>query len=363
MLHLHQRILAFDQLGQFLRLLLDNEMKALSEEQLAIWDSSTAEISKLQDQLLDYYEHSHHYNAWFSQEFVKMALEDWSQALRKDQLEEWMQPYDLQVRKEPKRIGLVMAGNLPLVGFHDYLSVLISGHQLMAKLSSEDAHLLPILNKILALKEPELANNAEFTTAQLTKFDAVIATGSNNTARYFEYYFGKYPHIIRKNRNGVAVLNGHESKEELKELAKDIMTYFGLGCRNVSKLYIPPAYEFRDLFEALEDFSHFQRHSKYYNNYEYNKAIFLVNKEMHRDNGFLLLREDSALSSAISVLHYESYQTKEALNKELDLRKEEIQCIVGDVEGSFSFGEAQHPALNDYADGVDTIAFLKGLGS
>lgn len=361
MMNLTQRILAFEQLGQFLRLLLDNDMKALSNEELQQWHSSVEEISEIQDQLLDYYEYSHHYNGWFTKDFVSLALKDWSQALTSRKLESWIKPYELSEVLEPKRIGVVMAGNLPLVGFHDYLSVLISGHRLIAKLSSDDTHLLPLLNQILAIKAPGLANQVEFTSERMLYFDAVIATGSNNTSRYFEYYFGKYPHIIRKNRNGVAVLNGNESKEDLIGLAMDIMTYYGRGCRNISKLYVPEGYEFRPLFEALEDFNYIQNHSKYFNNYEYNKAIFLVNKEIHRDNGFLLLKEDPSFTSAISVLHYEFYQSMDYLMGELELRKEEIQCIVGEQEAFLKFGEAQHPALNDYADGVDTIAFLKEI--
>jgi len=361
MTNLSQRISAFEQLGLFLRSLLQKDMKALSLEELAKWHPSVDDISKLQDQLLDYYEHSHHYNGWFTQEFLRKAMEDWSLALTKSNLKDWTKSYDLSDAIKPKRIGVVMAGNLPLVGFHDYLSVLISGHQLKAKLSSDDAHLLPILNQILAIKDPELAQQAEFTKNQLKDFDAVIATGSNNTARYFDYYFGKYPHIIRKNRNGIAVLQGNESKEELQKLSVDIMAYFGLGCRSISKLYIPPGYELRSLFEALECFNHFQHHSKYYNNYEYNKAIFLVNREMHRDNGFLLLREASSLASSISVLHYETYESLPNLVKDLDMKKDEIQCVIGNGDGFIDFGQAQHPALNDYADGVDTLKFLSEL--
>lgn len=358
---LSKRISAFDQLGQFLRLLLAKDMKALSQEELRQWHPSVEEMSKLQDQLLDYYEHSHHYNGWFSQDFVRMALEDWSLALTKSMLSDWLKPYHLSESIEAKRIGVVMAGNLPLVGFHDYLSVLITGHQLKAKLSSDDAHLLPILNQILVIIDPDLAQQAEFTKDQLKNFDAVIATGSNNTARYFEFYFGKYPHIIRKNRNGIAILNGNETKEDLEKLSMDMMAYYGLGCRSVSKLYVPSGYEFRSLFEALEGFNHFQHHSKYYNNYEYNKAIFLVNKETHRDNGFLLLKEAPSLASSISVIHYEIYESLPNLLKELDIRKDDIQCLIGNEESLFGFGQAQHPSLNDYADGVDTIQFLKEL--
>ena len=358
---LEKRIAAFDKLGAFLRLLLDNNMKPLNMEELEKWNPQVETITKLQDDLLDYFEHAHHYNGWFTQEFVLMALKDWSEALRVDKLNEWLKPYVVKEEIEQKRVGVVMAGNLPLVGFHDYLSILLSGHQLIAKLSSDDAHLLPLLNKILAVVDSELAAKAHFTKDQLKNFNAVIATGSNNTARYFEYYFSKYPHIIRKNRNGIAVLDGQETKEELLDLAKDMMNYFGLGCRSISKLYIPKGYELKPLFNALESFQHFELHSKYYNNYEYNKAIYLVNKQMHRDNGFLLLKEDSSFASPISVLHYEEYSSLSELKAVLDLKKDEIQCVIGHSKEYFNFGEGQHPALYDYADGVDTMAFLTDL--
>lgn len=252
-----------------------------------------------------------------------------------------------------------MAGNLPLVGFHDYLSILISGHQVLAKLSSDDAVMLPILHKMLSVFEPEMADRAIFTQGQLKGFDAIIATGSDNTARYFEYYFGKYPNIIRKNRSGIAILNGKESDKKLKRLSVDITAYFGLGCRSVSKLYVPRNYEFKRLFEILEENVHLSLHHKLFNNYEYNKAIYLVNSEKHFDIGFLLFKEDTAMSSPISVIYYEEYSDLKILKENLALRNNEIQCVIGD--GDIPFGQSQHPNLNDYADGVDTIAFLKSL--
>lgn len=355
------RIEAFDQLGSYLRLLLANDMKPLSEETLMLWSPEVEKMTKLQEDLLDYFEHAHHYNGWFTQEFVRMALQDWAEALRKDKLEHWLKSYQIKEKHEQKRVGVVMAGNLPLVGFHDYLSILLSGHQLVAKLSSDDSRLLPLLNEILAIVNPDLAAQAHFTKDQLKNFNAVIATGSNNTARYFEYYFSKYPHIIRKNRNGIAVLDGQETKEELLALTKDIMSYFGLGCRSISKLYVPKGYELRSLFEAMEANKHFEHHSKYYNNYEYNKAIYLVNKEMHRDNGFLLMKEDTSFASPISVLYYEEYTSLSELNQFLELKKDEIQCVIGHSDEYFDFGQGQHPALNDYADGIDTMAFLVDL--
>jgi len=356
---LEKRIEAFISLGSYIKLLVDNDMQALPIEELEAITSSPDELIKLQEKLLNYYQFSIHHNAWFTQEFILFALKDWTKALQKEKIEEWLNPYSIQNDLSVKTVGIVMAGNLPLVGFHDYLTVLLSGHKLLAKLSSDDAVLLPILHEILSLFEPKMADRALFTQGTLKGFDAIIATGSDNTSRYFEYYFGKYPNIIRKNRSGIAVLTGNETDEELKSLSTDIMAYFGLGCRSVSKLFIPKNYELKRLFEVLESYNHLSNHHKFFNNYEYNKAIYLVNSEMHRDTGFLLFKEDMAMSSPISVIYYEEYSDKENLQNIIDSRKNEIQCIIG--KGYIPFGQSQHPNLNDYADGVDTMAFLLRL--
>lgn len=359
-MNLQTRINAFTKLGEFLKAILLNNFQILPVNILKQWTQNASELNNLQVQLGDYYESSSNYNPWFTKQFVKFALNDWAEALQKDKLEAWLTPYLINDEIIAKRVGVVMAGNLPMVGFHDYLSVIMSGHQLIAKLSSDDLILIPLLHKIVSVFEPRLTDMAVFTRNQLKDFDAIIATGSNNTARYFEYYFGKYPNIIRKNRNGVAILSGEENEGELDNLAIDILTYFGLGCRSVSKLYIPENYNFKFLFLALEKHKYLANHNKYFNNYEYNKAIYLVNKVMHRDTGFMLFKEDSGLSSPISVVYYETYSNLEILQNSLLNKSQEIQCIIGENQ-EFVFGSSQHPNLNDYADGVDTIAFLMSL--
>jgi len=252
-----------------------------------------------------------------------------------------------------------MAGNIPLVGFHDFLSVLITGNKVLAKLSSNDTVLLPFLAKKLIEIEPGFAELIEFTEERLSNFDAVIATGSNNTARYFEYYFGKYPSIIRKNRNSVAILTGNETPEQLDALAEDIFRYFGLGCRNVSKLFLPKDYNFDPFFNAMYGWKEIINNNKYINNYDYNKAVYLMSNIELLDNEFLLLKEDNGFSSPISVVFYQYYESEDELRKYLSENKEHIQAIVS--EKDIPFGAAQKPQLWDYADGVDTVSFLLNL--
>jgi hypothetical protein len=308
------------------------------------------------------------YNPWFTPENVRFALKATGLSLKTRQLEKWLQYYDqaLLEKRTTKTIGVVMAGNIPLVGFHDYLSVMLSGNKLQAKLSSGDNQLLPLIHKLLVRIEPAFTGKVDFTEGALSSFDAIIATGSDNSARYFDYYFGKYPHIIRKNRNGIAVLTGQETDDDLMALGEDIFRYFGLGCRSLSKLFVPKNYKFDRLFENIKDYSDVINHHKYANNYEYNKAICLVNKTPHLDNGFLLLKEDVASASPISVLFYEHYNNLKEVRLILERQREKIQCVVS-VEktlaekGVVSPGKAQHPALWDYADGVDTMAFLNGI--
>lgn len=356
---LSSRIQAFHQLGEYLRLLISKHLKAVELSSLTF--EANDDFVIVQDRLIDYLDNSKYYNAWFTKENIEFAWNEWAELLTDHQLKNWLDSYQIPDQENPKTIGVVMAGNIPMVGFHDYLSVLLSGHQLLAKLSSDDNKLIPLLNEILSFIDPDLAQKAQFTQGQIKNFDAIIATGSNNTARYFEYYFGKYPHIIRKNRNGVAVVKGEETEEELKELGKDIFTYFGLGCRNVSKLFVPKNYEFRKLFESLEHFKEVQNHTKYYNNYEYQKAIYLVNKTSHRDNGFALFKEDLSYASPIGVVYFEEYEDLNLLKERFKMDQEQIQCIVGPE--FLDFGSTQKPNLNDYADGIDTIEFLLSLNS
>ncbi|MEM6396459.1 MAG: acyl-CoA reductase [Bacteroidota bacterium] len=270
--------------------------------------------------------------------------------------------------RKSKKIGLVLAGNIPMVGFHDVISVFLSGHRAQIKLSDKDPHVIPYLLKVMdELGESGWANDYFELVNKLSGFDAVIATGSNNSARYFEAYFGKYPHIIRRNRNGIAVLNGQESEGNLKALGDDIFTYFGLGCRNVAKLYVPRGYDFEPLLEVLHDWRLLQNHPKYKNNFDYHYALLTVNREEFLSNGALILREDKGMLSHIAGLYYEYYDDLADLQIELHERANEIQLIEA-KPGLLSletknFGEAQQPSLMDYADGVDTVSWLVSLYS
>jgi hypothetical protein len=271
----------------------------------------------------------------------------------------WLNNYNLKSDIEPQNIGVVMAGNIPLVGFHDFLSILITGHKASIKLSSNDKQLLPYLSRLLIEIEPEFSNFIWFEEDTLKNYDAVIATGSNNTARYFEYYFRNKPHIIRKNRNAVAILTGNETPANYKDLGEDIFRYFGLGCRNVSKLMVPQNYDFTTFFEGISDYKYYVNNNKYANNYDYNKAVFLMSDISFKDNGFLILKEDHFFSTPIGVLNYELYPEENFINNSLKNNIENIQCIVGNHHlCDVKFGESQHPKLSDYADGVDTIKFL-----
>lgn len=352
-MNLINRINAFAKLGEILRNPDPDYFRSLAND-----------IVKLND-LVNV---CHHYNAWFTNNNVRLALHAIGLELKVPNLERWVKKYCTKSfeHRTPKTIGVVMAGNIPLVGFYDYLSVLISGHKLLAKLSSDDNKLLPLLHKILIKIEPDFRKFAQFTDGPMTSFDAIIATGSNNTSRYFDFYFDKYPHIIRKNRNSVAVLTGNETDSDLHALAEDIFLYFGLGCRNVSKLFVPINYKFDRFYDAIQDYVELINHHKYKNNYDYNKAIYVINKIEHLDNGFLILKEDVGLSSPMSVLHYERYSNLKSLRQTLQSQINEIQCIVtagkpNAFMNSIPPGKTQHPGLSDYADGVDTMLFLSGL--
>ena len=298
-------------------------------------------------------------NGWFIPEFVDLSTNNIANSfLQKDKLEKWAGTYQLPpINKAPKTVGIVMAGNIPLVGFHDFLCVFIAGHKAMIKTSSKDEALIKHLAGKLAEWETEVNEWIEFSV-MLKGCDAYIATGSNNSAGYFDYYFGKYPHIIRRNRTSVAVLTGKESTEDLEKLADDVYLYFGLGCRNVTKIYIPEGYDFIPLLNAFKKYEQLADHHKYKNNYDYNLALLLLNKKFYMSNASLLLVEESSPFSPISQLHYEFYSDPEKLMGTLN-QSPDLQCIVGN--GFISFGQSQAPSLTDYADGVDTLAFVSRL--
>ena len=298
-------------------------------------------------------------NNWFVPKSIDSALKETAKVLQRGHLEKWTAPYKLMPAVS-KRIGLIMAGNIPMVGFHDLLSVLISGHQAKIKLSSQDSILIRFIIKNIKDISPAWNERMEVVES-LKDIDAIIATGSDNSARYFRHYFSKYPHIIRQNRTSVAIIDGNESEESLRLLGDDIFQYFGLGCRNVSKIYIPKSYDMRLLIDAIAPFQIISDHHKYRNNYDYNKSVYLVNKEPHLDSGFCLFKESDQLVSPIAVLYYEKYKNETDLNFKIAQHQHKIQCMVsenGQYEGSISFSEAQQPALWDYADGVDTLEFL-----
>tara|TARA_R110002020_G_scaffold394550_1_gene604559 strand:+ start:1004 stop:2065 length:1062 start_codon:yes stop_codon:yes gene_type:complete len=350
-MYLKQRIDAFVKLGKFL-----NQFKGLNTHKDESLEINNLFYTDFQD-LLDL---AQRHNAWFTPEQLHFAMGSWGEALKRENLETWIKKYKLQEDQDKKKVAVIMAGNLPLVGFHDFLSVLITGHSVIAKLSSNDKLILPFIAKILIHIEPEFDGNINFTEVKLPEFDAVIATGSNNTARYFEYYFKTKPHIIRKNRNAVAVLSGDETEKQLELLSEDIFRYFGMGCRSVSKLYVPKEYDFDKFFNAIYKHNEIVNHNKYANNYDYNKAVYLMSLFPILDNGFLILKEDKNFSSPIATVFYERYDDKANLKKKLEQAKQNIQCIVAKdfSENEIPFGSSQHPKLWDYADGVDTIAFL-----
>ena len=297
-------------------------------------------------------------NNWFTIENQKIMLSSIANNfLNEEKLFNWINNYNYS-DTPPKKIGLVMAGNIPLVGFHDLLCVWLSGNIGLVKLSSKDEVLLPFLVQQLERISPVFKERTIFAE-RLNDADAIIATGSNNSARYFEYYFKDKPHIIRSSRNSVAVLDGNETNEEILSLGKDIFRYFGLGCRNVSKLYLPEGYDPTAIYKTLSLYSDISYHNKYKNNFDYNCTILLMNKTPHFANEFLILQESEAIASRIATVHYEFYKSESDLNEKLSARKNDIQCIIG--KKYIPFGQSQEPSLVDYADNIDTMKFLSEL--
>jgi hypothetical protein len=338
-MNLQVRIKSFATLGEILRNSLD--------------DKSTVTNDKLNLLIAGQYLQ----NPWFTPENVRRALTAIATELTEENLTSWTSRYpELEEEIIPLKIGIIMAGNIPLAGFHDFLSVLIAGHNVIVKTSSKDHELIIYIGDILCSINPSFAEKIIFTDEYLANFDAVIATGSDNSSRFFNYYFGKYPNIIRRNRNSIAIIEGDETDDEIESLGIDIFSYFGLGCRNVSKIYCPKGYDMNSFFKRWNIFSNITSHNKYTNNYDFNKAVYIVNKETFYDTGYLLLKEDTRLSSPVSVLYYEYYESQHAVKQQTELLKEKIQCIVG--KHGIPFGKAQSPELWDYADGIDTIEFL-----
>ncbi|HRJ28398.1 MAG TPA: acyl-CoA reductase [Cyclobacteriaceae bacterium] len=333
---LDQRINAFTKLGLHLRNLPEDSLAQLATE-------------------------ASHENPWFTSISVRKAIQGIINYLDGEKLTNWVTTYPIE-HSSPKNIALVMAGNIPLVGFHDLLCVLISGHNALVKLSSKDSKLNRYLIDRLIEMEPQFKNRITIQAEILKDFDAVIATGSDNSARLFDYYFRKVPNVIRRNRTSCAILMGNETQEDFKNLGHDVFDYFGLGCRNVSKLFVPAGYDFKNLLDSWQGFESIAHHHKYVNNYDYQKSILLVNQQPFLDTGFVLLQESDKLVSPIAVLYYEFYNSLDSMHSIIESNKSKLQCIVGKTEPAFvPFGQAQYPALWDYADGVDTMKFLTSL--
>jgi hypothetical protein len=293
------------------------------------------------------------HNGWFTPEVIRQRLLAVAEMLQEDSLTSWTSNYAFT--DEPKTIGVIMAGNIPLVGFHDLLSVLLSGNRAVVKMSSDDQHLLPKIFEMMQVFYPEITDLIQFKP-NFKSINAMLATGSDNSANYFEKYFGHLPCLIRKNRTSIAILDGSETLEELRLLGSDIFDFYGLGCRNVSQLLIPHGFEMDRFFEAIVDFGNIAENNKYANNYDYHKAIYLMNQVPLLENGFLLTKQSDELFAPVSVLNVFSYHSMEEANQFVDKNKDKIQAVIG--HNHIPFGQAQQPALNDYADGVDTIDFL-----
>jgi hypothetical protein len=296
------------------------------------------------------------YNNWFIPKFVNDAVFNTGAYLTPASLESFCASLK---ETDPKVVAVICAGNIPMVAFHDIMCVLLTGHTALIKLSSDDNVLIPFFLKLLVHYQPAIEHQIRFAEGKLEKFDAVIATGSNNTSQHFRYYFGKYPNIIRHSRTSVAILTGSESEEDLKGLGYDIFSYFGLGCRNVSKLYVPKNYVFNKFFESVIDYGFVVNNKKYGNNYDYHRAIYLLEKIPFLDNNFVMVRESPELHSPVGVIYYEQYEDTEALSGILSRNTSDIQCIVG--KGHIPFGYSQRPVISDFADNIDTRHFLVNL--
>ena len=335
---IEDRIKAFEKLGDFLMDFCDENSHSNHPLETIIQSSSS-------------------YNGWFTSNNIRSSISAICNNLSSAKLSSWLSSYSIPIQVK-KNVSIIMAGNIPLVGFNDFLCVLMSGHRAIIKLSSKDNRLLlPIIEELIKI-ESRFEDDIK-VVEKLENFDAVIASGSNESFKHFEYYFKDYPTLLRKSRTSVSILTGEESLDERKALANDIFLYYGLGCRNVTKLYVPKNYDLNLLFEVFFEYQDVVLNNKYANNYDYYRAIYMMGKHNILENGFLILKEDKALHSPVSVLNYEYYERKASVLIELDKLKDDIQCIVG--KGYVPFGKAQQPELEDYADGVDTLRFLEAI--
>ena len=342
---LKERIQAFSDLG----ILFRENSSSQKIKTFQKWDS---ELNKLLND-------SYQYNSWFTENNLKLSLKNWSAELNKKNIENWLENYKIEL-KSSKTVAIIMAGNVPIVGFHDLMCSLILGFKCIVKLSSDDKILIPLIVKFIQSRFDGFKEKVFFESNILKNFDAVIATGSNNSHKYFEYYFGKYPNLLRKTRHSVAVLNGNESDSELAMLSNDVFDYFGLGCRSVSKIFIPKGYDLDLLFNAFYMKRFVIDHNKYANNYDYNKAVYLMSEEKFYDNGFVILKEEKKLGSPIACVYFEYYDDLVQVQNIIKINNQNIQCVVSNekIFNGISFGTTQCPKLSDYADNVDTLKFL-----
>ena len=340
-MNINERTDIISDIGEFLKNYLDEKDDNKKDDNLIEFEKV---IQKAQSN-----------NPWFTDENIKINLTYWSKKLIKTNLNQWLSKYNLKDTFR-KNIAIIMAGNIPLVGFHDFICVFLAGHNSIIKLSSNDKYLLPFLLNLVKFPSDRVV----YLDGMLKDYDAVIATGSDNTSRYFEYYFKNKQSIIRKNRNSIAILDGNETDEDLKSLSHDILTYFGLGCRSVSKLYVPKDYNFDSFFNSIFRYKDLINNHKYANNYDYNKAIYLMSEYKFLDNGFFMIKEGNEMHSPISTINYEYYDNISHLNEKIKQQEDNIQCVVSNIkfEGRIDFGETQNPSLNQYADNIDVMNFL-----
>ena len=340
-----QRIEAFHKLGEFFYDISTKKENSKYKKWITVFNQKINE--------------AYQYNKWFTTENCLLSFKNWSKELTTLKLSKWLNNYELK-NCSKKTIVIIMAGNIPLVGFHDFICAKILNYKCLIKMSSDDKILLPIVIDFLDFILPGFKKNIEFTNKPLKKFDGVIATGSNSSFKYFEYYFKKYPKILRKTRHSIAVLDGNESKENLIDLGNDIFNYFGMGCRSVSKIFVPKNYNFDLLFESLFEFKEVIKNNRYANNYDYNKAVYLMGEKKITENGFLILKKDKNLGSPIACLFYDTYNSIKEIEKYIDNNSESLQCIVSNfkLSNSIPLGSSQKPKIYDYADKIDTLNFL-----
>ena len=345
-MNLNNRITLFVKLGRFFSDYINNNLESLEKNK---FDEA------INESIL--------HNSFFSKKNILKSLLSWSNVLTKKSIDDFLSNYLIKNKKREKKIAIIMAGNIPLVGFHDFFCVIISGNFAVIKLSSKDSHLFKFILSFLVKENPDFDTKFDVVESKLEIFDAVIATGNNISANQFELYFKKYPKIIRRNRHSIAILNGNETKKEIELLANDIFYYYGLGCRNVSKIFIPNNYNLDILFKSFVLWNEVINKNSYANNYNYYRAIYLLNKEVFFDNGFVLLKESEKIGSPVGTIYFEYYKSDNQIKEMIKKNNEKIQCIVSNnnYPKTIKFGETQMPNLNDFADDIDTFNFLLKL--